>query len=1799
MKGYVKRFKVKRMLAMLLAAVMVLTICMPQSVSAETPEKFKGGTNIKDLLTSYQYVVRGNADLNCHTVGSVMVGGELYTNNYIGDCAQAPSYAKHVIDGGVANVWEYLASTQAFYYGTSDLTDEVMANKKFTRFPEYVDVEKFFTGTNEIVSLIDQSKTLAKDNPGTTATSAFNTQLNKYTIDLDFSKDKVFTIDYAEFKKAEAINFINFNVDDLSVNEYLINIVNVNGTEITMDSECDYGQPESDKVDFLIDGKSANMFLQDLDGSMKSGVQCNLSGMKLIWNFPDATGSLKWSAMGGHLVAPQANVNVISGRFEGGIIANTVVSSGQAHFFPYGSYSISSGGDEITANDIVIQKLYLLSDGTKGNPVGAAKFALYEDAACTKLVAEAEVDNSTGLATFRAADANLECGKSYYVKETFAPDNYQIDKNTVYECAISVGGLVTYKEVSSGQSYSSTVPVFENLAPTYTDDSGTLKITVIDAETKDKIEGAKITVGYIKTDGTIEPVKTDLVTPESGSVILTELPKGSYQVQIKEVPDEYNEPEKKVVEVNVQETGYHTFELTKQKEKITVYIEDEAGNRLPGGYVEIKDSTTTERAHVGSDGMIVFADKTPDKYTITLVGIPAGYDYPADVDEVIDVNLTDAISNYEYIFELPQQTGTVKVDVLDVNGGTNVTSVSGCTVSITYPDKTTTKVQTDAGDGTTDGFVTFENVPVGDCVVKVETAPADYILIANSSDDPENKDSEKVITAVKNETVSTDLYVEKVVNKGNLIIKVVDTDSDSISDQEVTVTVKGPDNNVTNHIVKVDGAEVKLEDQPNGTYTVSIQTTNGLRTIEAIVDGEADTSSPNSVDADVAKTPDSDTNVVFTVEPFGALKVIVTEEGTGTPINGATVVIKQDDTVIKTVETVTEGQVIVEGLGVGDYTVEVTAVPEGYLEPTNTYPATVEQGTTKEVQVPLTKLGTIVVTVEEKDTDNRIAGADIKIVGKDTSYTQTLPVPESGQVTFSNLKPDEYIVTIIETETVKEWVVPTGTDAEKAAVIANGNKVELLYELEKETAELVVNVVDNETGNLVTGSGVGDKVVIVIKDENGNVVSAANTETMNGTITNTLPVGTYEVTLIEVPKAYLFPDGTSETAVHPDIIVEVTDGGETEFRLKKVDTTNLGSLEVNVYLKDTTPDDLSNNPVYEGAVTIQYKALNGSTSNETRTEITNPKLQKDNLPSGNYTTVLTIPDGYTLANVSGNTASQTKLVEAGPATVINYVLEAAGTVKITVREDNGTKIEGAEVVLKDPGTGETIKDVNGNPFKGTTNAEGVVTFEKVPEGNYIFEVEDVPEKYDPPTLTDTDKAVTVNKDTPAVKEVILKYKGKITVTVTEKGAPNVVIPNVKVTLLDSKGNVVMDNGSEVSGTTDSNGQYTFTDLPDGSYKVKIDTTNISSTYKAPAVTMQDAKIKDGAPVSKVFTVYGVGDLIITVVEVGTNAPIAGATVKVTDPENTVTVTQTDADGKILLQNQRAGEQTIVVTQTPDGYKVPTSLMSTAKVTVVKGYNQQNGNAVKQEFVVAPTANLTITVVDKDDQTPLANAQITVKDPYGNEVGKITDNNGNVELTDWIVGDSTITIVKVPQTNILPTPATTTKTVVKGDNVHKVEAPKVSGEKGDLTITVTDKETGKLVPGADVQIKDPSGVITTTKTDSDGKIVLKDIPVGDYTIIITGVPDGYTKPDKTPTSVSVVAGPNPPVNILIKKPVATDGENVSNPAPSTPSKSSNEIIRKAPKTGDTGYTPIALAMMVVSIVGLAGIVVYRKKTENER
>lgn len=124
--------------------------------------------------------------------------------------------------------------------------------------------------------------------------------------------------------------------DYLTDNSVIISITGVNKNDTTL--SVLYEGLSGGKVFFGNDRNASNCkgnFLKQMANSNNGG-QLNYGGMKLIWNFPDATGDLSVSCMGGHIVAPNANVIVSGGNFEGGIIANCITDNGaEAHFYSY------------------------------------------------------------------------------------------------------------------------------------------------------------------------------------------------------------------------------------------------------------------------------------------------------------------------------------------------------------------------------------------------------------------------------------------------------------------------------------------------------------------------------------------------------------------------------------------------------------------------------------------------------------------------------------------------------------------------------------------------------------------------------------------------------------------------------------------------------------------------------------------------------------------------------------------------------------------------------------------------------------------------------------------------------------------------------------------------------------------------------------------------------------------------------------------------------------------------------------------------------------------------------------------------------------------------------------------------------------------------------------------------------------------------------------------------------------------------------------------------------------------------
>ena len=652
MKGCVKKVKAKRMLAMLLSAVMVLSMCLPQNVSAASADdRYTGTSDIRSLLTDFQYVVKGNLKLSVtgHCVGSVAVGGSVSAENTIGDGAKRPSYMYDIKNLSIGGADGYGNSTRTVYYETSSyawLNDddigsalinspdcvmatgslEITGDEDYILNTEYMDVPSMFP------AIISQSEKWAYNDANTKAGLDEN---NSSRITVDFTANKVYNIDYKDFVAAEEINIVINNINDFGTGEYRINITGVGSNDLFFDGTGDPTSAGTSNIDVLVNG-SKGQFLKDQfysDESVKNG-EVNLHGMKLIWNFPDATGTINWCTMGGHLVAPKANV-APEANFEGGIIANTVDSNGEAHYFPYGEFTLNEEGKAVP-NDIMVKKLYLNKSYGTVNPGTQAKFTLYSDASCADefIVPGAKdiaVNSDTGYVTFDSEELGLECGKSYYAKETVVPTGFDINE-TVYECAISDGGLITYREVGNSSSYSNDVPVCENFFKTSDESKGTIFVAVVEKTDNGtvNVKGATVAIELKDENGTVVVSKTGNTT-DADYVVFDGLRSGKYTVTLKTIPDGYDKlsaVEREVI-VNLDKTAYHTFVLKKSVADVVINVRENAvdGKEIAGGVIQITGPNGYSRTEtVGSTGTVIFEDLPVGKdYKVTLIIISRAF----------------------------------------------------------------------------------------------------------------------------------------------------------------------------------------------------------------------------------------------------------------------------------------------------------------------------------------------------------------------------------------------------------------------------------------------------------------------------------------------------------------------------------------------------------------------------------------------------------------------------------------------------------------------------------------------------------------------------------------------------------------------------------------------------------------------------------------------------------------------------------------------------------------------------------------------------------------------------------------------------------------------------------------------------------------------------------------------------------------------------------------------------------------------------------------------------------------------
>lgn len=330
--------------------VLVLFMGNLNLLTSQAADVYGKPYTISNILSDYQYFVRGDWTGTGHTVGAIAVGGTANTTSTIGNGGNAPSYINHienlsfapcfqdflsVADGGCN--WMYYNSCENNALDVQPGGNAICINDSTS----FLNFDTAFTRLiNESVNLKDNATCIIPNDLSIgDKTDAYELQqVNIYEpvfLYLYFPDGSHnISIPYEIFQKLNISNIVidGVSLADVTNDEYVISITGINDSDISLDFNG--AQPNSGIIGVRTTGNIG--FAQALKSSESSGQICS-SGMKFIWNFPDATGTINLDTQSGHIVAPQAHIveNEKCGNFEGNVIADSVDFNGaEAHFYP-------------------------------------------------------------------------------------------------------------------------------------------------------------------------------------------------------------------------------------------------------------------------------------------------------------------------------------------------------------------------------------------------------------------------------------------------------------------------------------------------------------------------------------------------------------------------------------------------------------------------------------------------------------------------------------------------------------------------------------------------------------------------------------------------------------------------------------------------------------------------------------------------------------------------------------------------------------------------------------------------------------------------------------------------------------------------------------------------------------------------------------------------------------------------------------------------------------------------------------------------------------------------------------------------------------------------------------------------------------------------------------------------------------------------------------------------------------------------------------------------------------------------
>ena len=832
--------------------------------------------------------------------------------------------------------------------------------------------------------------------------------------------------------------------------------------------------------------------------------------------------------------------------------------------------------------------------------------------------------------------------------------------------------------------------------------------------------------------------------------------------------------------------------------------------------------------------------------------------------------------------------------------------------------------------------------------------------------------------------------------------------------------------------------------------------------------------------------------------PAGVGKIVLkkTAGGTTTGLAGARFSIYFNGQIVGSDITNAQGEIYVEDAATGLWSFVETSAPDGYCvdpAPKSVY-VDVSEGD-REYTVAAVNYEKPDMKIIKRDamSGKPIAGTVFSVKSVTGSYSTSVTTGTDGSATLSAIPAGVYVV---REESVPEPYIVSNT--EQTVALRPGKTSEVTFvDYEKPGLEIIKKTIAN--GEPIEG------VTYRIEQIDGSFSTSATTDNHGRIFLDSVPVGTFKVTEINVPNHVILCPIPQEVALK---------AGETST------VTFFNALKPSLEIRKV--DSVTGDPVKGAKFQIWYGSNHTDTGelNDLGTYFSDAsgKIILPEIKDGWYkVTELEPASGYAIKEP----ATQECFISGGESKVLTFENTPLSAIIIRkVDSESGQPLEGAWFRIRylggTSGTGGTVI----GEYRTSSNGTIVVTGLKA--GTYVCEEISAPDGY---VITDATETVYLSgKDQDVITVTFGNDKMGSLLIVKKDAVTGAPISDVEFFITDSDGSVIGN----------ANGKY----VTDSAGTIRIDGLTPGMTVIAREVRAKDGYILDDTPQSikikrnSVMTLefrnQPKGGVLVKKVDAVTNAPISDVEFLVTDSDGNLignangkfvtdsagTFTITDvAPGTTLIIKETRAKAGYILDDTPQTVKVKSD-----EVTTLEFRNQPKGNLiiVKQDSVTKePLEGVEFKITYADG---------SYVDAEGGTLSSAglywTDKAGKISISG-ISGTIVATEVKsIPGYTIDEN--TRTQTVVVNPNdtqtLHFYNTPV-----GGLQIIKSDKDSGKRIAGVKFEIRKMNGeIIGVYTTDSDGVIYLPEAESGWYTVTELEAASGYLL-DTTPHRIEVKDG----------------------------------------------------------------------------